>query len=342
MTYQEVWARQEIHEGEDRNKRKSRLRNEPLDNKESKRWIDGVEACLPLIAAGLDVVQIGDREADIFEFMLKAQQVGSSFLVRSKSDRNVEVQTPGGQTVIKSLHSYASAAKILATAEINIVGNSERKAKKVSTSIRKQDITLLVPKSNRKACDVVGLTPIKASVIVVKSRAKIDGEILNWILLTDRESNTVEDLIKLIEWYKTRWQIEIFHKTLKSGCNIEESRLSNLDRLAPYLLMKSIAAVRVMSLTYSARQTPEAPASDFFSADEWQVLKVALYKKGELGRRRARIKDVAQKIAIRGGYLPGKNRYPGVTVMWRGWDILQAGMDLLKDLSDKDFRTCVR
>jgi hypothetical protein len=342
FTYQETWAREETHTGESPNEKKSRRRKEPIENKESIRWLDGAEACLPLIREGLDVIQVADREADIFEFMQKCQELGSSFLVRSKSDRNVAVETPSGRLVLKSLHSYAAAAPKIATAEVYIEGNSDRKAQTITVSISKQNVTILVPRSNRMAHHTDGLAPIKATIILVKSLKKVAREPLNWLLLTDRKVDTVEDLSNSVKWYKARWQIEVFHKVLKSACKVEECRLSDLDRTAPYVLMKSIAAMKVMNLTYSARQNPQALASDFFAEDEWEILKMVLYQKGELGRRKPRIGEVAQKIAVRGGYSPAKNRHPGVIVMWRGWEAFQAGMDLLNGLFDNGFMTCVR
>ena len=34
-----------------------------------------------------------------------------------------------------------------------------------------------------------------------------------------------------VDWYKRRWGIEDFHRTLKSGCRIEDRQLTTADRL---------------------------------------------------------------------------------------------------------------
>ena len=339
ITYQEVWARQNNKAGETADQKKSRLRKQPLDEKESMRWLDGAEATLPLISANLDVIQVGDRESDIFEFMQKCREIGSSFLVRSKSDRSVEVLTPSGRSAIKSLHSHVNAAPILANGKVVITGNGDRKGQTVTISIRRQKVTILVPRSNRKKENADGLIPIEASVILVTSRVLVNGQRLYWILLTDRKTETEADLKLIINWYKLRWQIEIFHKTIKSGCKIEDCRLSNLDKLAPYLLMKSIAAVKIMELTYASQHSPNAPAKTFFSEQEWNVLKVILYHEDKRPRV-PKIQEIIQRIAIYGGYLPRKNKNPGIITLWRGWDSFQAGMDLLKRLPGNPFKTC--
>ena len=68
---------------------------------------------------------------------------------------------------------------------------------------------------------------------------------VEWLLLTNVPLNRLEDTLERIEWYCQRWQIEIFHKILKSGCRIEHRRLKNFDRLQPCIALFSIIAWRI-------------------------------------------------------------------------------------------------
>jgi len=44
---------------------------------------------------------------------------------------------------------------------------------------------------------------------------------LEWMLLTTVETRTFEQACERLSWYARRWGIEVYHRTLKSGCRIE-------------------------------------------------------------------------------------------------------------------------
>jgi IS4 transposase len=52
-----------------------------------------------------------------------------------------------------------------------------------------------------------------------------------WRLLTNRPVETLEAAAELLDWYRCRWEIEIFFDVLKNGCNVEEMQLSTIERL---------------------------------------------------------------------------------------------------------------
>jgi len=41
---------------------------------------------------------------------------------------------------------------------------------------------------------------------------------IEWMLLTTVATDTFEDACQRIAWYSKRWGIEVYHRTLKSGC----------------------------------------------------------------------------------------------------------------------------
>ena len=51
------------------------------------------------------------------------------------------------------------------------------------------------------------------------------------------------------------WGIEVFHRTLKSGCRIEDRRLGNAESLQACLAIDLVVAWRVMDLTKRGRET---------------------------------------------------------------------------------------
>jgi len=48
---------------------------------------------------------------------------------------------------------------------------------------------------------------------------------VSWLLLTNIEVSNLEEAIEKVQWYRCRWQIEVFFKTLKSGCGVEKLQL---------------------------------------------------------------------------------------------------------------------
>ena len=70
--------------------------------------------------------------------------------------------------------------------------------------------------------------------------------------------HSFEDAVERVIWYRCRWHIEVYFKVLKSGCKVEDCRLSTADRLIRYLTLSSIVAWRLYWLTHINRQAPVA------------------------------------------------------------------------------------
>ncbi|MEA9446058.1 transposase [Candidatus Fukatsuia symbiotica] len=49
-----------------------------------------------------------------------------------------------------------------------------------------------------------------------------------------------------VNWYRLRWKIEEFFKTLKSGCCVEQCRLNTATKLTKMITLKSIIAFKLM------------------------------------------------------------------------------------------------
>jgi hypothetical protein len=74
-----------------------------------------------------------------------------------------------------------------------------------------------------------------------------DGESsIEWILLTSLPVSTEEEIKTVIEYDKTRWMIEIYFCTLKSGCRVEERRFETIERMLCCLAVFMIAAWRTL------------------------------------------------------------------------------------------------
>jgi len=57
------------------------------------------------------------------------------------------------------------------------------------------------------------------------------------------------------------WQIDVFHKILKSVCKAEESKLGSSERLANRIAIFCIISWRIFWLTMLHRAAPDLPPS---------------------------------------------------------------------------------
>jgi hypothetical protein len=139
-----------------------------------------------------------------------------------------------------------------------------------------------------------------------------------WKLITNLPVENHDDAVHKLGWYARRWSIETFFKTLKTGCRIEDVRLTTADRLANYIALCCIVAWRISWLTIFRRQAPTTAPAAVFTETE----RVLLERKMSSSRKSA-TRDLAfymTAVARLGGYLDrNSDPPPGTTVIWRGF-----------------------
>jgi hypothetical protein len=88
---------------------------------------------------------------------------------------------------------------------------------------------------------------------------------IEWMLVTTVPVRSTADALQIMEWYVCRWGIEIWHKVLKSGCQIEARQLRSADRLTRCLTVFSVIAWHVLYATMLARSIPDMPNTALLS-----------------------------------------------------------------------------
>ena len=84
--------------------------------------------------------------------------------------------------------------------------------------------------------------------------------------------------MKVVEYYIQRWKVERFHYVLKSGCSVEKIQQRTYEKIKPMLLIYSVIAMFIMTVTYIGRVLPDTPCDVFFDTDEWQILYRIIHK----------------------------------------------------------------
>ncbi|MCK5813928.1 MAG: transposase [Cocleimonas sp.] len=58
-----------------------------------------------------------------------------------------------------------------------------------------------------------------------------------WRIMTNRPVLNASQAIEIIDWYRYRWEIEMFFDVLKVGCRVERLQLGTRKRVEKALLL---------------------------------------------------------------------------------------------------------
>jgi len=288
---------------------------EPLDAngerggiKESVRWTENYERVAEQAATlpATRLVYVADREGDIVALMERAAELGhpADWLIRCQHNRSLEAGARLWDTV--------DASQVLGEIAFILPGRAGQKAREVKQELRAQRVKLPGKKGLTITCIVAqevgapaGMTPVV------------------WRLLTNREARDLDAVIELIDWYRARWEIEMFFNVLKNGCKVEALQLSHIDRVERALVLYMVVAWRIARLMRLGRTCPDLDASLFFDADE--IRGAYLLAKKARPKKPATLNQMIRLIASLGGFLGRKSDgEPGAKTIWIG---LQRTMD---------------
>jgi hypothetical protein len=138
-----------------------------------------------------------------------------------------------------------------------------------------------------------------------------------WRLLSNRAVDTLAQATERVDWYRARWEIELFFLSLKEGCRIEALQLENIERIETALALYLVVAWRINRLMRLGRALPELPVDLMLEADEWKAAYILNRKK--VPRQTPPLCEVIRLIARLGGFLGRKgDGEPGAKRIWLG------------------------
>jgi hypothetical protein len=328
----EVWARDwdEFRENQkDKIAKKKERRQKPIEDKESLRWLTSYRHGCEIAGQvpGTTIVVISDSEGDIYECLaepvLSTEERNAEWIVRACQDRILA--NPTADDASRKLWSQVSAARVRGTLEVEVRKNTPkstdpskrnqaRSARTATMTVQATRVTLKGPRRPDGR-----LPDLQVNAILVREIDPPAGEDpVEWLLLTSLPINTFRQVCKVIQNYCCRWQIEIYFKILKSGCQVEKLQLETAERFLPCLALYQIIAWRVMYLMMLGRECPEMSCDLVLSEGEWKSVYTVV--KRELPRKTPpSLGEMIQLIASLGGYLGRKgDGPPGPKAMWIG------------------------
>ena len=309
LLHQKIWAR----DPEEHGKAKSRAKK-PIEDKESFRWLAALQDYTSRLPNRRKVITVCDREADIYDFFSEAEKIGTQYLVRAKFNRCIP-ECP-------KLWEFMEEQEVVATEEILVPRQPGRTERTATIEIRYAPVTFRCPIDRPRGNKLPTVSLYAVYVNEQDPPLNVD-EPLSWMLLTNVPTDSVQKAQLRTQWYKQRWQIEILHRILKSGCKVEHARLEKNHRRIPYLTLSSIIAWKLLMLTRFNRISPSAPATVLLSQVECDVL-YSVTHSSSIKHREFNAKKATKWIAQLGGYMARRSDpVPGPTHLWRGWQRLQ-------------------
>ncbi|MGH9486949.1 MAG: IS4 family transposase [Terriglobales bacterium] len=303
----QCWAR----DAEDFGK-KARRHRTPIEGKESAKWLKSYQAAAAVAAhsRATQVVSVGDREADLYAlFALTAHtEHGPGLLVRARHNRTLAHEQ---QRLWPTLEARPVAGRI----ELQVPRQGARPARHAQLDIRYTQVDLKAPVHAPR-----GQAPVPVWAVLATERQAPDGsKPLEWMLLTTVPVTTPEQAVEKLQWYAQRWNIEVFHRTLKSGCRIEDRQLAQADRLEACLAIDLVVAWRIQRLTKLGRDVPQAPCNVYFEAPQWRALMIFTSPDAAVPDAPPTLREAMHRVAALGGFLGRKgDGEPGTQTMWRG------------------------
>lgn len=288
----------------------------PIEEKESYRWLEAFEQTLALAPPDVQVLTVCDREADIYEMFVMAQEQEAPLLVRAAHNRRL------AEPEVAKLRTKLEQQPVAGHLTVEITGNQKQAARTAEVTVRFTTVQLQPPwrPGGEK------LPPVTLSAVLVREEnppADVK-EPIEWLLLINRSVTDFEMAVQVVKWYGCRWQIEVFHKVLKSGCNVEDCRLQTATRLQNYIALMSVVAWRLQWLTHLSRVQPDLPCTVALTTVEWQALYMRIHHTADLPETIPTVHQAVRWIAQLGGFLGRRHDgEPGITVLWRGWQRLQ-------------------
>jgi hypothetical protein len=314
---QQLWARDRIDA-----KKKANRRNIAIEEKESFKWIETSQNVSELLSRSpSEVVHICDREADIYPLMSEIIGLKDHFLIRAAWNRRVNKNEAEHQQLLWDYMQEQPTARSIA---VDITAHKGRKARIATCDVRFGNVVLRHSKKQKRAKSLELLPSINVYVVWVKEMKPPKGQkALEWMLLTDIAIKDADDAVQKIQWYRLRWQIENYHKILKSGCRVEDSRLQSAERLERHISLLSIIAWRLHWMTHINRANPNESASKILEDHEWKALYCKIHNTKNPPARPPTADQAIRWIAQLGGFLARKSDGdPGITTLWRGYQRL--------------------
>ena len=292
------------------------------NQRESLRWHDlRSEVGVRARSQGFEVIHTMDREADDYELFSEILADGERFVIRVCRNRNLAKQAGGG----KLFETLEMAPKAFYR-DVDLSPRTKRKGKS------RQDLKSHPLRRARRAKLAFSATAVEIPrptylpdslaetlslnvVHIVEVGAPAGEEPVQWRLFTTESIDTQKDIERIADIYLSRWLIEEFFKSLKTGCGFQKRQLENVDSILNALALFMPIAFGLLLLRYLGQEREQESGEAILSQTQIAVLR-AFSTQPLPPNPTAR--ELMLAVASLGGHLK-RNGDPGWLVLGRGY-----------------------
>ncbi len=337
-----IWARESIRTDLSAAEKQRLRKAMAFEEKESCRWVEMLQSGEQIARANplTMYVNVSDSEADIFEVFLETRDMAENhhFIVRGCQDRALaesayedagedDDESSERSTTARHIDDALAAAEIRYKVTIEVSGRESliagdtrprrksRTARSAKVEIRAATVTLRGPQRPGGKLDDVTINVVEVREV----NPPAGEEPICWTLLTSLPIETAEQIKRVVRIYCLRWMVELFFKTLKSGCRVEKLKYEHVDSYLTAVSMLMVVAWRIEYLKSAAREDPDASCEKYFSMSEWIPVYLVQHKTKKIPSTPPTIAEFMLIVAKLGGYIHRKGQGPpGSTTVWRG------------------------
>ena len=324
VAWQKTWVRSELKKMTKREKDRW-LQETPIEKKESFRWIEGLRAAREVAEACPQTacVCIADSDADVYELFCEPRATSHGevhLLVRACKERSISDPEANWLEAARATAclfqcSVNVSARLAKRAAETRKRHETREARIAELEVRAATVTVRPPYRKRPKPK---LPQVTLNVVLAEEPNPPDGATpIQWLLVTTLPIDSAEQVKQIVSYYSMRWQIEIYFRTLKSGCRIENRQFETVDRLLNCLAVYSIIAWKVMYLCHLGRECPDLDCEIIFEPSEWKSVYMIVHQE-KLPTTAPSLNEMIRMIASLGGYVIRPSTQPGPQTLWFG------------------------
>lgn len=302
----------------------------PVEQKESVKWLRSLEATVRA-AQGLPQtlwLNIADREADSYDLFWRWMELRADATQRAGAER-VELLVRCRHNRVLSagqerLFGHLAGQAVVGHYQFAVPRKPGRKERPTTLTVRMVEVSLPPPADRAKYQGHD--RPLRLWAIqALEEEPPAGEEPICWRLLSTLPVGDAATAILQVQRYSRRWEIEVFHRTLKSGCRVEDRQLETAQRLGRCLILDMIVAWRVQALSKAGRGEHAAqPVSQWLETHEWQALWCYIHQQTRAPETPPSTYQAMRWVAQLGGFLGRRqDGHPGAMSLWRGLQRLE-------------------
>jgi Transposase DNA-binding/Transposase Tn5 dimerisation domain len=307
-----MWQRPEQPVAQERHRK-------PLEEKESYRWVEGYQLACEVQQSCPEtlVVSVADREGDIHEWFLDAMQrlpgERAEFIIRAKCNRRL-AKGKEPRYLWEEMQKARAAGRIT----IALTRQPDRPPRQVTLRVAVKRVTFTGTRRPGGR-----LPPVEVIAVYAKECRPPSGEEpVEWLLLTSLPVVDFPSACTVVQWYRCRWEIELFFRVLKQGCQIEQLRVQTDQRLLNAMALYLIVAWRIHNITMASRAYPNAACDMLFEPLEWHTIYTMQHHRPP-PQAPPSLREMVRDLAQLGGFLARTgDGEPGITSIWQGYQRL--------------------